>query len=56
MMDLKTNVHKWRYYAAQQHENKYVQDTTNYLLDKSALNKIIAMWSKQTKEEWRMEK
>ncbi|CAI6083680.1 Small ribosomal subunit biogenesis GTPase RsgA [Paenibacillus sp. JJ-100] len=41
---------RWEYYIAQQHENKYVQDKTNYLIDKRARNKSIAMWSKQTKK------
>ncbi|MBB3071746.1 ribosome small subunit-dependent GTPase A [Paenibacillus baekrokdamisoli] len=41
---------RWEHYVAQQHENKYVQDKTSYLIDKRARNKTIAMWSKQTKK------
>jgi ribosome biogenesis GTPase / thiamine phosphate phosphatase len=42
---------RWEHYVAQQHENKYVQDRTSYLIDKRARNKPIAMWSKQTKNK-----
>ncbi len=41
---------RWEHYIAQQHENKYVQDKTSYLIDKRARNKTTAMWSKQTKK------
>ncbi|KOP69279.1 GTPase EngC [Bacillus sp. FJAT-18019] len=41
---------RWELYVAQQHENKYVQDKTSYLIDKRARNKMIAMQSKQTKK------
>ncbi|QFF99367.1 ribosome small subunit-dependent GTPase A [Psychrobacillus glaciei] len=41
---------RWDQYAAQQHENKYVQDKTSYLIDKRARNKMNTMWSKQTKK------
>ncbi|MCM3338392.1 ribosome small subunit-dependent GTPase A [Paenibacillus sp. MER TA 81-3] len=41
---------RWEHYVAQQHENKYVQDKTSYLIDKRARNKTTAMWSKQTKK------
>ncbi|WP_019638446.1 ribosome small subunit-dependent GTPase A [Paenibacillus fonticola] len=41
---------RWEQYVVQQHENKYVQDKTSYLIDKRARNKSIAMWSKQTKK------
>jgi len=41
---------RWEYYVAQQHEHKYVQDKTSYLIDKRARNKTIAMSSKQTKK------
>ncbi|KGE17419.1 GTPase EngC [Paenibacillus wynnii] len=41
---------RWEHYVAQQHENRYVQDKTSYLIDKRARNKTIAMWSKQTKK------
>lgn len=41
---------RWEQYVAQQHENKYVQDKTSYLIDKRARNKTIAMSSKQTKK------
>lgn len=41
---------RWEHYVAQQHENKYVQDKTSYLIDKSARNKTIAMRSKQMKK------
>lgn len=42
---------RWERYVAQQHENKFVQDKTGYLIDKRARNKSIAMWSKQTKKK-----
>lgn len=42
---------RWEQYVAQQHENKYVQDKTSYLIDKRARNKSIAMWNKQTKKK-----
>ncbi|MGG3281031.1 ribosome small subunit-dependent GTPase A [Paenibacillus solani] len=41
---------RWEHYVAQQDENKYVQDKTNYLIDKRARNKMTAMRSKQTKK------
>lgn len=41
---------RWEHYVAQQHENKYVQDKSSYLIDKRARNKMIAMQSKQTKK------
>ncbi len=41
---------RWEHYVAQQHENKYVQDKTSYLIDKRAGNKATAMWSKQPKK------
>jgi ribosome biogenesis GTPase / thiamine phosphate phosphatase len=41
---------RWEQYVAQQHENKYVQDKTSYLIDKRARNKMSAMQSKQTKK------
>ena len=44
------SLERWEYYIAQQHENKYVQDKTNYLIDKRARNKSIAMSSKQTRK------
>ncbi|MCG7381461.1 ribosome small subunit-dependent GTPase A [Paenibacillus sp. ACRRY] len=40
---------RWEHYLAQQHENKYVQDKTSYLIDKRARNKTLAMYSKNTK-------
>jgi ribosome biogenesis GTPase / thiamine phosphate phosphatase len=41
---------RWERYVAQQHENKFVQHKSSYLIDKRARNKSIAMWSKQTKK------
>lgn len=41
---------RWEQYVAQQHEHKYVQNRTGYLIDKNARNKTIAMQSKQTKK------
>jgi len=41
---------RWEHYVAQQHENKYVQDKTSYLINKRARNKMIAMQSKHTKK------
>lgn len=41
---------RWEQYVAQQHENKYVQNKSSYLIDKRARNKTISMRSKQTKK------
>ncbi len=41
---------RWEQYVAQQHENKYVQDKTSYLIDKRARNKTNAIWSKKTRK------
>lgn len=41
---------RWEHYVAQQHEQKYVQDKTSYLIDKRARNKTMAMSSKKTKK------
>ncbi|WP_254634535.1 hypothetical protein [Paenibacillus sp. GbtcB18] len=41
---------RWNLNVALQHENKYVQNKTSYLIDKRERNKTIAMWSKQTKK------
>ncbi|MEC0124576.1 hypothetical protein [Paenibacillus pabuli] len=48
---------RWEHYVAQQHENKYVQDRTSYLIDKRARNKTIVIQSKQTKNNggWKNE-
>ena len=42
---------RWEQYVAQQHENKFVQNKTSYLIDKRARNKMDAMTSKQTKKK-----
>lgn len=41
---------RWEHYLTQQHENKYVQDKTSYLIDKRARDKTLAMQSKNTKK------
>ncbi len=42
---------RWEHYLAQQHENKFVNDKTSYLIDKRARNKTKAIWSKQTRKK-----
>ncbi|QUL55592.1 ribosome small subunit-dependent GTPase A [Paenibacillus tritici] len=41
---------RWERYTAQQHENKFVQDKTGYLIHKNARSQSIAMQRKQTKK------